>query len=61
MADVFTRSRIGRILEKLIEIAAIKIALIMAALELYRAGTTGRSQDPKAFLKKQKSRRKSTR
>jgi hypothetical protein len=35
MADVLTRSRIGRILEKLIEIAAIKIAPIMAALELY--------------------------
>jgi hypothetical protein len=35
MAAVPTRSRIGRILEKLIEIAAIKITLIMAALELY--------------------------
>jgi hypothetical protein len=34
MADVPT-SGIGRILEKLMELAAIKIALIMAALELY--------------------------
>jgi hypothetical protein len=46
MADVLTRSRIGRILEKLIEIAAIKIALIMAALELRWLGTKGRSNDP---------------
>jgi hypothetical protein len=43
MADARTHSRIGLILEKLIDVAVIKTAVIIA------------------FLKKQRSRRKSTR